>query len=94
MIENAEAVIRDGKIIISLDIASLPGIVEASWAAGALDTRLKVTYPDAFARDVCRALNKEAEDGTTAIHFMFDKAFLHAFEQGAEGVKQHEDQEP
>lgn len=41
-----------------------------------------------FAKEVVRELNSEDEEGTTAIHKMFDAAFIEAIEQGAEGVEE------
>ncbi len=48
----------------------------------------KVTDPAEFAKEVCRALNAEKEDGTTRVHMMFDSALNHAIDQGAEGVEE------
>jgi len=90
---SGEAVIEGGAIVIRVDISALPMVVEGAWAAGGMDLRLKVTDAKAFAKDLVRALNDEAEDGTTAIHKMFDAAIWEASEQGAEGIEEHEDQE-
>lgn len=85
---GAEAVIRGGKIEISIDINALPIIVSGSCACDGLDGLWKVTDAEAFAKEVCSALNAEAEDGTTRVHTMFDKAFMDAIEQGAEGIEE------
>lgn len=85
---GAQAVIRDGKIEISIDVAALPIIVSGSCACDGLDGLWKVTDPAVFAEEVCHALNKESENGTTMIHMMFDKGFMEAIEQGAEGIEE------
>lgn len=88
MSTGAEAVIQDGKIVISIDVDALPIIVSGSCALDGIDGLWKVTDPVAFAKDVCRALNKEDEQGTTRVHTMFDGAFNDAIDQGAEGVEE------
>ena len=91
---GAEAVIRGGKIEISIDIAALPLIVSGSCAAADVMQGLwKVTNAEVFAKEVCHALNDENEIGTTPVHVMFDKAFMHAIEQGAEGIEEATEQE-
>jgi len=84
---GARAVIRDGQIVISIDVDALPVIVSGSCASmGTMQGLWKVTDAEAFAKDVCVSLNNEQEDGTTRVHLMFDSAFMHAIEQGAEGI--------
>lgn len=90
---GAKAVIRDGKIEISLDVDGLPLIVTGSIACNALEGLWKVTDAAIFAKEVCHALNNEREDGTTPVHVMFDKAFMHAIEQGAEGIEAASEEE-
>lgn len=90
---GGKAVIEDGHIIIRVAISALPMVVEGSWAAGGMDTRYKVTDPEAFAKDLVYELNEESENGTTRIHSMFDFAIDRAIEQGAEGIERHEEQE-
>ena len=90
---GAEAVIRDGLIVISIEIAALPMIVSGSCAAGGLDGRRKVADAEVFAAEVVRALNDEREDGTTPVHLMFDRAFDEAINQGAEGVEECDEDE-
>ena len=90
---GAEAVIRDGLIVISIEIAALPLIVSGSCAADGLDGRWKVTDAEVFAAEVVRALNDEREDGTTPVHQMFDRAFDEAINQGAEGIEECDEDE-
>lgn len=85
---GAEAVIRDEQIVISIEIDALPGILSGSIATNSVAGLFKVTDPAEFAKEVCRALNAEKEDGTTRVHMMFDSAFNHAIDQGAEGVEE------
>ena len=90
---SGRAVIEDGVIIIRLPIKNLPAVVEGSWAAGGMDTRYKVTDPEAFAKELVSELDREDDIGTTRIHKMFDRAIDEAINQGAEGIEEHEDQE-
>lgn len=90
---SGRAVIEDGAIVIRVPIANLPAVVEGSWAAGGMDTRFKVTDPEAFAKDLVIELNDENEIGTTRVHKMFDKAIEGAINWGAEGIEEHEEQE-
>ena len=83
-----EAVIDDGCIIIRVDVPGLRQSVEAAWMCGAVDTKLRVTDPLLFAKEMCRELNKESENGTTPIHTLLDKAIVAAFENGAEGIEE------
>lgn len=92
---GAKAVIEDGKIVISIDIDALPLIVSGSCADRNLSGLWKVDPEDAptFAKEVCLALNRESENGTTAVHIMFDKAFDHVIDQGGEGISEVSEQE-
>lgn len=90
---GAQAVIRDGKIEISVAVANLPMIVSGSCASLGMNGLWKVTDPEAFAKDVCRALNAEDGCGSTHVHIMFDKAFDPAIDQGAEGVEEVTEEE-
>jgi len=92
-LDNATAHIDGSCIVIRCRIDALPSVVEGAWAAGGLETRLKITDPAAFAKDVVSEMNQEDEIGTTPVHRLFDKAIKLAFDRGAEGVEEHEDQE-
>lgn len=48
--------------------------------------KVKVTDPKAWMQGVVRELNSESDDGTTAVHLLFDKAFVGATDQGEEGI--------
>lgn len=80
-----EAKIEGDDIVIRLYIGNLPVIVSGGWACNALPP-LKVTDSGEFAKDLCRSLNRDDEDGTTPIHRLIDANVLHAVEQGAFGI--------
>lgn len=88
---GAKAVILDGQIVISVEVAALPLILSGSVALGAVGGLWKVTDAEAFAKDVCGALNQDSENGTTRIHLMFDSAFSHAIEYGADGIEEQDE---
>ena len=90
---GAQAVIRDGKIEISIAVDALPLIVSGSCAARNLSGLWKVTDEADFAKEVCHALNAESENGTTRVHLMFDAAFDHVIEQGGEGIDEAGEEE-
>lgn len=48
---------------------------------------VRVTDPAEWMKSVWYELNRETEDGTTLIHLMFDRAFMRAIENGAEGAE-------
>lgn len=91
--QSAEAVIKDGWILIGVPITNLGAALEGAWACGENTPRYRVTDADAFAKEVVSELNRESETGTTMIHQMFDKAMYEAIDQGGEGVEEHPDQE-
>ena len=93
MSKNGEAFIEGGAIVIRLQLDTFHEVVEGAWASMVIPTRLKITDAAKFAKEVCRELNEEQEDGTTPVHILFDGAIQSAFEQGAEGVEEHEDQD-
>lgn len=78
----AEAYIENGDIVIRLPIANLPMAVELMPNSSGM----RVTDAAVFAPAVVNALNDDDEIGMSAIHQMFDAAFVKAFEGGAEGV--------
>lgn len=90
---GAEAKIIDGQIVISIDVDALPLILSGSIATNSVPGTFKITDAETFAKEVCGALNAEKEDGTTRVHMMFDSAFNHAIDQGAEGVEEITDEE-
>jgi hypothetical protein len=91
--DGGKAVIKDGALVISINVENLSVILEGAWAMNVFDQRYKVTDADAFAKELCYRLNEEDEQGTTLVHRMFDKAIINAIEWGAEGIDLHEQQE-
>lgn len=81
------AKIEDGAIVIRVPIDAL---VTASAHAFELEYGekhgLTIADPQAFAKEVCRELNQEEEDGTTPVHRMLDAVMIEAVEQGCEGI--------
>ena len=75
-------------IVIRLPLDVLALALEGSWAASGMDDHWRVTDASLFAPEVVRALEDEDEEGTTAVHKLFDAAFLAAIEAGAEGVEE------
>lgn len=84
---DGKAELRDGQIVVSVDVEALPIILSGACASDALADLYKVSDAAAFAVAVVDALNEEAEDGTTRVHAMFDSAFDQAIEHGAQGVE-------
>ena len=81
----AEAHIEDGVITIRVPTSVLPDALEQNPRDDSY-YNVTITNVDGFARDVVRELNSEAEDGTTAIHEMFDRAMACAIENGSEHI--------
>lgn len=48
---------------------------------------LEVTDAALFAKEVLREIDREAEDGTTPVHLMLDRAIFEAVENGPEGAR-------
>lgn len=89
---GGQAIIEDGAIVIRVSLDALPTVLEGAWAMNKFDTRYKITNADEFAKELTRALNREDEQGITAIHEMFDQAILDCLENGAFGIDEHENQ--
>lgn len=87
------AVIDDDAVVIRFPLDALQSAMDGAWALRALDTRYKITNIDEFAPEFARALNREDEQGTTAIHKMADRAFVDCIENGAFGIEEHEQQD-
>lgn len=86
---ESEARIEDGHLVIRLSVATLAHTARHSnyfFQANENGTQLLITNEEAFAESIRRALNREAEDGSTPITRMLDAATVHAAEQGEDGV--------
>lgn len=83
----------DGALVIRLHADALIAATEASPFLDGYDPDrrggplVRVTNATEWVKSVWYELNRETEDGTTLIHLMFDKAFLRALENGAEGAE-------
>ena len=83
--------IRDGVVVIEIGIATYvfaaehhPDFYDEHNDRG----RMRVTDPTIFAEEVVRALNDEAEDGSTLVTRLLDQAVLDAICDGAQGIKE------
>lgn len=89
--------VRDGVLTISVGIEILKSAAETApderlcWYDSKSDKYLSypITDPDAFANDVCSAIEAEVcvgGDGTSYLHKFFDDACVRAIEEGSLGV--------
>lgn len=90
---SATAIIEDAAIVIRVPISYLHQIVQGGYDCGAIDCKTKITNEAEFAKELCRELNREDEEGTTPVHRLFDAAINEALEQGAEGIEVIEDED-
>lgn len=90
---NGQAVIKNGRIVISCQISALKSAVAGACDLWTIDGDFKVTNPKLFALEVVRELNAEDEDGTTLVHKMFDAAFNEVIDQGGMGIEAGFDEE-
>ena len=91
--EYKVAYIDGDDIVIRIAIDALPIAYEGAIELGAVAPGYKITDARKFAKEVINALVDEDEQGTTAVHRLFDKAMEDAIENGAEGVEEVEDEE-
>ena len=87
---ESTAHIVDGKITISVSIETLAHAARNSEFFRnfiELGDVPKITDELLFAKSCCAWLNAEAEDGSSAITRMFDRAFIHCFEHGEDGFE-------
>ena len=90
------AKLEGDEIVIRVPLAAIPFAAEVAMGEVNYDCdefgvpRMVVTDPRTFAYGMLRELNREAEDGSTAIHLLLDKAVIGAAEQGAEGLQEHD----
>jgi len=87
---ESEARIEDGHLVIRLSLATLAHAARHSdyfFQADEHGTKLLITSEETFAESIRRALNREAEDGSTPITRMLDAATAHVAEQGEDGIE-------
>lgn len=88
---ESEAKIIDGALVIRLRIGTLANAARYSdyfYNCAEGGTPLKIVDEAAFADSIANALNREAEDGSTPITRMLDKATEWVCEQGEDGVEE------
>lgn len=87
---ESEARVEDGHLVIRLSVATLAHAARHSdyfFQSNNHDTQLLITDEASFAESIRRALNREAEDGSTPITRMLDAATVHVADQGESGIE-------
>lgn len=74
--QDLKVIVEDGELRISVGVDVLPTIIESSFPGA------EVNDPDSFAIEIMERLTQEADDGTTLVHEMFDRATDLAAEDG------------
>jgi hypothetical protein len=85
---SAEAYVDDGEIVIRVAVSTLPLALECNPRDYDDHSRFSKHISDLaeFTKDVVSELNREAEDGTTLIHELFDDALAKALDGGSIGI--------
>lgn len=91
-VHGGYAVIDGDAVVICFPLAFMQTALDGAWGLNVIDRRQKVTDEAEFAKEFCRALNAESENGTTMVHRMADMAFVNMIESGAFGFDDHKDQ--
>jgi hypothetical protein len=91
---GARAIVEDGTIAIRVPIASLQVILDGGYACAAYANVVKILDLDGAAKELCAELNDEDEEGTTAVHRIFDKAIVDALEAGSQCMEVIEEVAP
>jgi hypothetical protein len=89
--QQLQVEIDDGVLRISIGVDLLCHAVQVPWKESGFNYR--VIDKDAFAKAIANELEREDEEGSTPLHFVFDKAADEAIEQGADGVEEFQDDE-
>ena len=87
-LSGLEAVIENGELRISIGVDTLCFAVETGRGYGLGD--ITITDKQVFIQDILNEINREAEDGSTMVHQMLDKATSDAIENGAQGAEYSE----
>jgi hypothetical protein len=92
------AEVEDGRLVISIGVETLAFAFEHGegnnpFDEAANDFKREATIADPleFAKDVCRAMNDEGEDGSTPLTRFLDSMMNEAVEQGSLGVADPDD---
>ena len=92
-------VFRNGKLTIEIGVETMAFAAQrlydeqafnASDGEKEAEADFYVADADEFARSVVRRLEREAEDGTNAIHLLLDTAFNEVAERGEDGLAERE----
>lgn len=91
-----KAEVKGGKLVISIGVDVLAFAAQRHYDEEAFNategqmkaSEFRVVDAAALAKEVVRELEREAEDGTTRLHLMFDTAFTKVLEQGGEGIEE------
>ena len=93
------AKVRNGKLTIEIGVETMAFAAQrlydeqafnASDGEKEAEADFYVADADEFARSVVRRLEREAEDGTNAIHLLLDTAFNEVAERGEDGLAERE----
>ena len=87
MKDSGEAIIEGGNIVIRVPLEALQTVLDGSNPMHQIAERYRIADRDVFAKEVCRAINREDERGDTPFHKMFDEAMEYAISQGCEGLE-------
>ncbi|MGM4891219.1 hypothetical protein [Tardiphaga sp. 839_C3_N1_4] len=93
-VHGGYAAIEGDAVVIRFPLAFMQTAIDGAWGLNVIDKRQKVTDQAEFAKEFCRELNAESENGTTLIHRMADKAFVNMIESGAFGFDDYETAQP
>jgi hypothetical protein len=79
--------IEHGAIVIRLPLSviphALPYAIEREFG---IESKIQLANAKTFGKEVVDALHREAEDGATLVTELFDKAFIRAIDDGAQGI--------
>jgi hypothetical protein len=82
-----EVMVGDGKLLISIGLATLSKTVAYSLNNENLfDGTVTVLDDDEFAAAIAEQLRTDEDEGNSSIQQLLDNAALRAFENGAEGI--------
>jgi hypothetical protein len=85
------AQIEGEEVVIRVPISGLPHAADVAWNEQYGEHGLFVEDLGEFAKEFVRYLNSEDEEGSTVLHFAFDRAVINATEQGAFGIGDQRD---
>lgn len=87
MSESGKATVEGDSIVIRVPIDALQAVLDGSDPMHDLAERYRVSDRAEFAKEICRAINREDERGDTPFHKMFDEAMEYSISQGCDGIE-------